>query len=106
MSQLFSPIKLANLELANRIQIAPMCQYSADDGSMTDWHMAHLGMLSNCGAGLVIVEAFDMNLWLAARNLPNVAVLEAQLIDPVSLVGAEKIIVTAPALKIVEERLK
>lgn len=56
--------------------------------------------------GLIIVEAFDMNLWLAARNLPNVAVLEAQLIDPVSLVGAEKIIITAPALKIVEERLK
>ena len=56
--------------------------------------------------GLVIVEAFDMKLWLAARNLPNVAVLEAQLIDPVSLVGADKVVITAAALKIVEERLK
>jgi len=56
--------------------------------------------------GLVIVEAFDMNLWLAARNLPNVDVLEAQLIDPVSLVGADKIVISAAALKIVEERLK
>ncbi len=56
--------------------------------------------------GLVIVEAFDMKLWLAARNLPNVDVLEAQLIDPVSLVGADKVVVTAAALKIVEERLK
>ena len=56
--------------------------------------------------GLVIVEAFDMNLWLAARNMPNVNVLEAQLIDPVSLVGAEKVIITAGALKSVEERLK
>ena len=56
--------------------------------------------------GLIIVEAFDMNLWLAARNLPNVAVLEAQLLDPVSLVGADKIVVTAAALKIVEERLR
>jgi len=56
--------------------------------------------------GLVIVEAFDLKLWLAARNLPNVDVLEAQLIDPVSLVGADKIVVTAAALKIVEERVR
>jgi large subunit ribosomal protein L4 len=57
-------------------------------------------------AGLIVVEAFDMKLWLAARNLPNVDVLEAQLIDPVSLVGADKVVITAAALKIVEERLK
>jgi large subunit ribosomal protein L4 len=56
--------------------------------------------------GLIIVEAFDMNLWLAARNMPNTDVLEAQLIDPVSLVGADKVVITAAALKIVEERLK
>ena len=56
--------------------------------------------------GLIVVEAFDMNLWLAARNLPGVDVLEAQLIDPVSLVGAGKVVITAAALKIVEERLK
>src|SRR3954470_12262021 len=57
MSSLFSPLKLGPVELSNRIAVSPMCQYSADDGSVTDWHMAHLGMLSNCGAGLVIVEA-------------------------------------------------
>jgi large subunit ribosomal protein L4 len=56
--------------------------------------------------GLVIVEAFDMKLWLAARNLPGVDVLEAQLVDPVSLVGADHIVVTAAALKIIEERVK
>jgi large subunit ribosomal protein L4 len=56
--------------------------------------------------GLIVVEAFDMKLWLAARNLPNIDVLEAQLIDPVSLVGADKVVMTAAALKIVEERLK
>jgi large subunit ribosomal protein L4 len=56
--------------------------------------------------GLIVVEAFDMKLWLAARNLPKVDVLEAQLIDPVSLVGADKVVMTAAALKIVEERLK
>jgi 2,4-dienoyl-CoA reductase-like NADH-dependent reductase (Old Yellow Enzyme family) len=57
MSNLFSPIKLGPVELPNRVVVSPMCQYSADDGSATDWHMAHLGMLANCGAGLVIVEA-------------------------------------------------
>jgi large subunit ribosomal protein L4 len=56
--------------------------------------------------GIVIVEAFDMNLWLAARNLPNVDVLEAHLVDPVTLVGADKVVITAGALKIVEERLQ
>jgi 2,4-dienoyl-CoA reductase-like NADH-dependent reductase (Old Yellow Enzyme family) len=56
-SQLFAPIKLASVELDNRIVIAPMCQYSAEDGSMSDWHMTHLGMLANSGAALVIVEA-------------------------------------------------
>ncbi len=56
-SHLFSPIKLRDLELANRVVVAPMCQYSADNGSMTDWHMMHLGTLANSGAGLVIVEA-------------------------------------------------
>jgi 2,4-dienoyl-CoA reductase-like NADH-dependent reductase (Old Yellow Enzyme family) len=56
-SALFSPIRLADLELANRIVVAPMCQYSADDGAATDWHMTHLGMLANSGAGLLVVEA-------------------------------------------------
>ncbi len=56
-SALFSPIRLADLELANRIVVSPMCQYSAADGVATDWHMTHLGMLSNSGAGLLVVEA-------------------------------------------------
>ena len=57
MSALFSPIKLAGMELANRIVVAPMCQYSADDGCANDWHLMHLGMLANSGAALVVVEA-------------------------------------------------
>ena len=56
-SVLFSPIKLADLTLPNRIVVAPMCQYSADDGVANEWHMTHLGMLANSGAGLVIIEA-------------------------------------------------
>jgi 2,4-dienoyl-CoA reductase-like NADH-dependent reductase (Old Yellow Enzyme family) len=56
-SALFSPYKINGLELANRIVIAPMCQYSADDGVPAPWHMTHLGMLANSGAALVFVEA-------------------------------------------------
>jgi 2,4-dienoyl-CoA reductase-like NADH-dependent reductase (Old Yellow Enzyme family) len=56
-SALFSPIRLADLELANRIVVSPMCQYSADDGVGNDWHFNHLGMLSNSGAALVVIEA-------------------------------------------------
>jgi 2,4-dienoyl-CoA reductase-like NADH-dependent reductase (Old Yellow Enzyme family) len=57
MSALFSPIKLAGLELPNRIVVAPMCQYSANDGVGNDWHMTHLGMLANSGAGMLVIEA-------------------------------------------------
>src|SRR5690348_7826459 len=56
-SALFSPFRLANLALDNRIVISPMCQYSADDGVASDWHVSHLGSLANSGAGLVVVEA-------------------------------------------------
>ncbi len=56
-SQLFTPIKLRGLTLENRIVVSPMCQYSADDGSATDWHMQHLGLLSHVGAALVVIEA-------------------------------------------------
>jgi 2,4-dienoyl-CoA reductase-like NADH-dependent reductase (Old Yellow Enzyme family) len=56
-SLLFAPIKIGNLELENRIVIAPMCQYSARDGAATDWHLIHLGHLALSGAGLLIIEA-------------------------------------------------
>jgi 2,4-dienoyl-CoA reductase-like NADH-dependent reductase (Old Yellow Enzyme family) len=57
MSRLFEPLQLGTLRLANRIVVAPMCQYSADEGSATDWHMIHLGSLALSGAGMLIVEA-------------------------------------------------
>ena len=56
-SRLFSPISLRSLDLANRIVVAPMCQYSANDGTLTDWHLMHLGQFAVSGAGLVFVEA-------------------------------------------------
>jgi 2,4-dienoyl-CoA reductase-like NADH-dependent reductase (Old Yellow Enzyme family) len=54
---LFKPIRVRNLDLTNRIVIAPMCQYSAVDGQMNDWHLMHLGTLANSGAALVTIEA-------------------------------------------------
>jgi 2,4-dienoyl-CoA reductase-like NADH-dependent reductase (Old Yellow Enzyme family) len=57
MSALFTPINIGNLKLDNRIVIAPMCQYSAEDGCMTDWHVIHLGHLALSGAGLLTIEA-------------------------------------------------
>ncbi|WP_205792473.1 NADH:flavin oxidoreductase/NADH oxidase [Burkholderia sp. Ac-20353] len=54
---LFTPLRMRNLDLANRIVIEPMCQYSATDGCMTDWHLIHLGQLALSGAGLLTIEA-------------------------------------------------
>ncbi|MDY8108335.1 NADH:flavin oxidoreductase/NADH oxidase [Fulvimarina sp. 2208YS6-2-32] len=54
---LFQPLEIGSLTLPNRIVVAPMCQYSAENGSASDWHMMHLGSLSLSGAGLLILEA-------------------------------------------------
>lgn len=86
MSRLFTPIQVGQLELRNRIIIAPMCQYSADEGCATDWHLIHLGNLALSGAGLLTIEATavtpegrispdDLGLW----NDANEAALERVL---------------------------
>src|SRR6201987_2868607 len=56
-SALFEPIRIRKLDLRNRIVIAPMCQYSAEDGCMSDWHLMHLGQLALSGAALLTIEA-------------------------------------------------
>ena len=73
-STLFSTYKMRGLELSNRIVVSPMGQYSAENGSATDWHLMHLGHLSVSGAALLITEAtavempgrlskHDLGLW-------------------------------------------
>ena len=57
MTALFQPFKLKDLTLRNRIAIPPMCQYSATDGVVNDWHRVHYPALARGGAGLLIVEA-------------------------------------------------
>ena len=85
--KLFEPLSLGALTLANRIVIAPMCQYSAVDGGMTDWHLIHLGQLALSGAGLLTIEATavlpegrisyaDVGLWDDATEAAMAKVLE------------------------------
>lgn len=57
MSELFTPISVTQLQLRNRIAVAPMCQYSAQDGKATSWHLIHLGHLALSGAGIMFTEA-------------------------------------------------
>lgn len=88
MSPLFSPLCLGKLALDNRIVVAPMCQYSAEDGNASDWHMIHLGQLALSGAGLLIIEATavepegrispaDLGLWSDANEAALKKVLTA-----------------------------
>ncbi|MDR6167090.1 oxidoreductase [Microbacterium arborescens] len=57
MSQLFSPLTIRTVEVRNRLWVAPMCQYSAEDGIPNDWHHVHLAQFASGGAGLVMAEA-------------------------------------------------
>jgi 2,4-dienoyl-CoA reductase-like NADH-dependent reductase (Old Yellow Enzyme family) len=88
MSALFTPLRVGQLELANRIVIAPMCQYSAVDGCMTDWHLIHLGQLALSGAALLTIEATavvpegrityaDVGLWDDATEVAIARILES-----------------------------
>jgi anthraniloyl-CoA monooxygenase len=54
---IFQPFRLRGLRLSNRIVVSPMCQYSCEDGTPTDWHLVHLGSRAVGGAGLVFAEA-------------------------------------------------
>lgn len=56
-TKLFSPIRLRDIELANRVVVSPMCQYAAEDGTASDWHIMHLGSFAVSGSALVISEA-------------------------------------------------
>ncbi|BDG10347.1 NADH:flavin oxidoreductase/NADH oxidase [Anaeromyxobacter paludicola] len=78
---LFSPLKLRELTLRNRVGMSPMCQYSAEAGRANDWHLVHLGSRAVGGAGLVIFEATavtpegrispaDLGLWEDAQIEP------------------------------------
>jgi len=54
---LFDETRIRDVRIRNRIVVSPMCQYSAQDGHVTDWHLVHLGKFAQGGAGVVFVEA-------------------------------------------------
>ena len=66
---MFTPFRLRDLTLANRVAVSPMCQYSAEDGMPDDWHLVHLGSRAMGGAGLVFAEMTDVSA--AARISPG-----------------------------------
>ena len=88
MSALFSPLTLRSVTLPNRIVVSPMCQYSAERGEATAWHMIHLGSLALSGAGMLCIEATsvepdgritpgDLGLWDDATEAALKPVLAA-----------------------------
>lgn len=87
MSKLFSPTTLRGLTLRNRAVVAPMCQYSAQDGFANDWHFVHLGRFGMGGFGLVLLEATgvvpegritygDLGLWKDEHIAPLARIVD------------------------------
>lgn len=74
MSEVFSPLKIKDVEIKNRLTVSPMCMYSSEDGFSNNWHLVHLGSRAAGGAGLILTEAaavspegritpFDLGIW-------------------------------------------
>jgi anthraniloyl-CoA monooxygenase len=68
---MFTPLRLRDLVVPNRVVVSPMCQYSAEDGAIGDWHLVHLGSRAIGGAGLVMTEMTDVSA--EARITPGCA---------------------------------
>ena len=92
---------LSELARTDRLVVVPSIEL---DAAKTKLLVSRLKELHLTGA-LILVEAFEEKLFLAARNLPSVEVLTAAQLDPVSLARHEKVVVTVGALKMLEERL-
>jgi anthraniloyl-CoA monooxygenase len=58
---MFTPLRLRDRVLENRVVVSPMCQYKAVDGTPNDWHLVHLGSRATGGAGLVMAEMTDVS---------------------------------------------
>jgi anthraniloyl-CoA monooxygenase len=84
---MFTPFRLRDLVLANRIVVSPMCQYVADDGTIGSWHLVHLGSRAMGGAGLVMAEMTDVSRearispWCAGLYKPEHAAAWQRIVD-------------------------
>lgn len=79
--KLFQPFTVRGVRFQNRLGVAPMCQYSAEDGHMTDYHLMHLGSIAQRGPGMIMIEATavqpegritpqDVGLWKDSQIAP------------------------------------
>ena len=84
---MFTPFRLRDLVLPNRVVVSPMCQYVADDGLVSDWHLVHLGSRALGGAGLVMAEMTDVSRdarispWCAGLYRPEHAAAWKRIVD-------------------------
>ncbi|KAF4183382.1 hypothetical protein CNMCM8694_002500 [Aspergillus lentulus] len=85
--KLFTPLTIRGVTFQNRLGLAPLCQYSAQDGHMTDYHIAHLGGIAQRGPGLMMIEATavqpegritpqDVGLWKDSQIAPMRRVID------------------------------
>ncbi|KAL2784907.1 hypothetical protein BJX66DRAFT_74496 [Aspergillus keveii] len=85
--KLYTPLKVRGVTFQNRLGLAPLCQYSAEDGHMTDYHIAHLGGIAQRGPGLMMIEATsvspegritpqDVGLWKDSQITPMKRVID------------------------------
>ena len=92
---------LSELVRQDRLVVVESLDLEAPKTKLLAAYLKDLG-LNNV---LILNEAFDEKIFLAARNLPNVGICDASSIDPVVLIRFEKVLITLPALKLIEERL-
>jgi anthraniloyl-CoA monooxygenase len=84
---MFTPFRLRDLVLANRVVVSPMCQYVANEGTVGDWHLVHLGSRAMGGAGLVMAEMTDVSRdarispWCAGLYRPEHAAAWKRVVD-------------------------
>jgi anthraniloyl-CoA monooxygenase len=84
---MFTAFRLRDLILANRVVVSPMCQYVAEDGTIGDWHLVHLGSRAMGGAGLVMAEMTDVSRearispWCAGLYKPEHAARWKRIVD-------------------------
>jgi anthraniloyl-CoA monooxygenase len=84
---MFTPFRIRDLVIPNRVVLSPMCQYVADDGRVGDWHLVHLGSRAIGGAGLVMAEMTDVardariSPWCAGLYAPEHAAAWKRIVD-------------------------
>ena len=83
-SNLFTPLKIGNIEIKNRVVMPPMCMYSAEDGYVNDWHLQHYAARAIGGTGLIIVEATGVLPYVSSITDNDLGIWDDKYIDGLS----------------------